>query len=124
MRKRIYEILHLSNKDDRIGHAYNGFLVVCIVISVIPLLFKKNYLIFNYTGKITLVVFLIDYFLRIITADLKLKKGLKSFLIYPFTFLAIADILSILPSMKIFTGYTLLHKNFKLLKLLKMVRIL
>ena len=43
------------------------------------------------------VVFILDYLARWVTADLKLGKGALSFVIYPFTPMAIIDLLSILP---------------------------
>ena len=54
--------------------------------------------------------------MRVITADLKKKKGVISFFIYPFTPMAIIDLLSILPSI------TILNNAFKLLKIFRLMR--
>jgi voltage-gated potassium channel len=67
--------------------------------------------------KITLTAFIIDYFLRWITADYFMGKGNKSFLLYPFTPMAIVDLLSILP------GLNLLNPSFKLFRLSRLIRI-
>ena len=52
------------------------------------------------------------------TYDIKSGLGKKAFLIYPFTPMAIIDLLAILPSI------TLLHDSFKFLRILRIVRIL
>ncbi len=43
-------------------------------------------------------VFIVDYIARWLTADFKLKKGAASFFIYPFTPMAIIDLVTILPT--------------------------
>ena len=50
------------------------------------------------------------------TADYKLKKGILSFFLYPFTFMAIIDLLCILPS------FNIIATGFKMLKLLRLLR--
>lgn len=63
-------------------------------------------------------MFIIDYVLRLFTADFKLQKKTVSFLVYPFTPLAVIDLISILPSI------TVLNNGFKLLKLFRLLRCL
>ena len=41
---------------------------------------------------VSTIIFIIDYLLRLLTADYKLEKGKLSFLLYPFTFLALGYI--------------------------------
>ena len=67
---------------------------------------------------VSTVIFIIDYILRLLTADYKLEKGKLSFLLYPFTFMALADLLCILPSL------FLLNNSLRLFKTLRMLRIL
>ena len=64
-------------------------MMLVVILIIIQLCFKTEYLAFQIIDKVALVVFIIDYFLRWLTADLKLKKGWVSFIIYPFTFMAI-----------------------------------
>ena len=66
--------------------------------------------------KATVVIFIVDYIIRLITADKQLNKGIASFVIYPFTPMAIIDLLSILPSI------TILASGFKLLRMLRLFR--
>jgi voltage-gated potassium channel len=53
-----------------------------------------------------------------VTADFKLGKGAHSFVCYPYSFWAIIDLLSILPSFRI------LDSNFKILRTMRMLKIL
>ena len=116
MRKRIYEIIEISNEEKPINAAYDGFMMFIITLSIIPLMFKKGHRFFPTISTIVTVVFIIDYWLRLLTADYKLKKGWASFFLYPFTPSAIIDFLSILPFL---SG---VHKTFKLLRLLRFLQ--
>lgn len=116
MRKRIFEIIEISKNNDIISAVYDIMMIIAILLSVIPLMFKENNMIFIVIDKLTLIIFTIDYILRFITADYKLRKGKWSFIIYPFSFMAIIDLLSILPSI------TILNSGFKLLKIFRMFR--
>lgn len=109
MRKRLFEIVEVSQENDKLSTAYDIFMMLVILISIIPLAFVSNYPFFDIIDKITVIIFIIDYILRLITADFKMKKGMKSFLYYLFTPLAIIDLISILPSMSLInSGWRLL----------------
>ena len=115
MRKKLYQIIEPAN-DNVLSKIYDFFMMTVIVISIIPLAFKETNIIFDIIEYITVSIFIIDYFLRLITADLMLNKSVLSFFIYPITPLAIIDLLSILPSL------TILNSSFKLLKLFRLLR--
>ena len=117
MRKRIYEIIEKSDDNDKASVVYDIFMLVVIVASLVPLFFKKENLIFFIIDKVSVVIFIIDYLLRWITADFKYEnKKATSFIKYPFSFMAIIDMLSILPSL------TIINKGFKALRALRMIR--
>lgn len=116
MRKKTYELIEKAEYRNKQSNIYDYFMLLTIVISLIPLFFKQDNYVFRVIDKVTVTIFIIDYMLRLITADYKLKKGWKSFLIYPFTFMAIIDLLSILPSLSI------ISKGFKALRALRMIR--
>ena len=66
---------------------------------------------------ICLAVFIIDYFLRWITADIRYeKKSITSFLRYPFNKFAIIDLIAILPYV------TIMNNGFKVLKVFRIAR--
>lgn len=123
MRTRIYEIIEVSTDKDKASSAYDFFMMFTIIVSIIPLCTHSENIIFNIIDKITVIVFILDYILRVVTADIKLKRGALSFLLYPFTVMAIIDLLSILPSLTVLAkGYRLL-KIFRLLRTFKVFRI-
>lgn len=93
-------------------------MLVTIIISIIPLAFKENNTVFQWIDYVTVAIFILDYFLRLITADYKLNKSIASFFIYPITPMAVIDLLSILPTL------TVLNNGFKLLKLFRLLRTL
>lgn len=116
-RKRIYEIIEKSEGHDTLSAIYDYSMIVVIIISLIPLAFKEDTPLFYVTDKVTVVIFIIDYFLRWMTADYKYsKKSISSFAKYPFSMMAIVDLVSILPSL------TIVNSGFKLLRVLRMIR--
>ena len=117
MRKRIFEIIELSHDNDTFSKIYDVFMMVIILLSIIPLAFKEQPSIFIYIENITVIIFIIDYILRLITADFRYSGNkIISFIRYPFSVLAIIDLISILPSL------TLLNNGFRLLKIFRLFR--
>lgn len=86
--------------------------------------YKTAYQSFAIIDQITVSVFVIDYILRLITADLKLKKNALSFALYPITPMAIIDLVSILPSFIVINQGLKLLKIFRLLRAFKVFRTL
>ena len=117
MRSKIYEIIEPA-KDNLLSKIYDFFMMAVIIISLIPLAFKDTNLIFNAFEYATVTIFILDYLLRLFTADFKIQKSTVSFFIYPITPMAIIDLISILPSI------TLLNSSLKLLKLFRLLRAL
>lgn len=115
--KKIYKALFDYN-ETRLNTIYNMFMMLVIIISVIPLAFKQNNLAFEIIDKVTVSIFVIDYILRWITAKEKYQKGFLSYIKYPFSFMAIIDLLSILPS------FTFIASGFRLFKLFRLIRTL
>lgn len=117
-RKKIFEIIEKDDGSNIWSKVYDVFIFVVILLSVVPLMFWKEYPIFKWIEVFTTTIFIIDYILRWVTADYKLGEGARSFIRYPFSFWAIIDLLSILPS------FNILGANFKMLRLLRMMKIL
>ena len=118
MRKKLYSIIEPINDGNRLSNIYDFIMMATIVISVFPLAFKETNSIFQWIDYITVGIFILDYFLRLITADYKLNRSVLSFFIYPITPMAIIDLVSILPSV------TILNSGFRLLKLFRLLRTL
>ena len=115
MRKKLYSIIE-PEKSNKLSNIYDFIMMATIVISIIPLAFKETNTVFQWIYHISVGIFIIDYLLRIVTADLKLNKSVASFFIYPITPMAIIDLISILPSL------TLLNNGFRLFKLFRLLR--
>ena len=118
MRKRLYSIIEPTDNGEKFSSIYDFIMMMTIIISIIPLAFKETNIIFQWIDYITVSIFIIDYLLRLITADYKIKKSVASFFVYPITPMAIVDLVSILPSISI------LNSGFRLLKLFRVLRTL
>lgn len=119
MRKRIFEIIEVAKENDKISHIYDLGMIVVIFLSLVPLVFKEETTLLFIIDKVTVTIFIIDYVLRWITADYKYeKKKLSSFIRYPFSIMAIIDLLSILPSL------TLVNRAVKAVRVLRLIRAL
>ena len=117
-RKTLFQIIEPHQKENAIEKAYDVFMFLTIIVSLIPLTTKSHTGIFMWLDFVSTVIFIIDYILRLLTADYKLEKGKLSFFLYPFTFMGLADLLCILPSL------FLLNNSLRLFKILRMLRIL
>lgn len=122
MRRRIFEIIEHDTEGRFLSKLYDLLMLAVIIISLVPLAFREKCALFVWFETISVVIFIIDYILRWITADYKLKKDKKwkSFLLYPFTIFAIIDLLSILPSVGLFKPS---FKLFRITRLIKIIRI-
>ena len=123
-RKRIYEIIEAANGEDEPSRMYDIFMIICIFLSLLPMMQKSTDGFYYTTDKVTAFIFIIDYILRLITADYKLGKGKSSFVIYPFTFMAIVDLVSILPSISILPMFFKAFRSLRLLRALRVVRVI
>jgi voltage-gated potassium channel len=120
MRKRIYQIVEQGEHGDNVSITYDVLMLIAIVASIVPLMFVQEHPVFHYIEIVTVSFFILDYLLRWITADLRLGKGILSFIIYPFTFWGIIDLLSILPGLSVLAdGF----KIFRVTRLLKVMRL-
>lgn len=118
MRQTIYEIIDSKDNDSTVGKCYNDFMILTISFSLLPLTVKTDSEWKYNIDNITSLLFLIDYLLRFCTADFHLNKGKLSFLYYPFTPLAIIDLLCLSPSVLLW------NNSLKLLKIIRFTRML
>lgn len=113
----LYSIVQTDKKPTLLNKIYSAFILVMIFLSIVPLCFKVTSVYSEYFDcieRVTVVVFLFDYILRWVTADIKYKRfGKKAFWIYPFRFHAIIDLLAILPG---------IIEMCQILKLLRIIR--
>lgn len=117
-RKTLFQIIEPHQKENAIEKAYDVLMFLTIILSLLPLTTKSHTGIFMWLDFVSTIIFIVDYVLRLVTADYKLEKGKLSFFLYPFTFLALADLLCLLPSL------FLLNNSLRLFKILRILRIL
>lgn len=123
MRKRLFEIIEVSKENDKVSTAYDILMMITIGLSIVPLAFKESNTVFHCIDIVSVSLFILDYFFRLITADYKLEnKGLKAFFLYPFTPWAIIDLLSILPAISFFDNSLKLLRLFRIFRVFKAFR--
>ena len=121
IRREIYRLIEPRNKETYSSRIYDVVMLIAIVIGILPLMFRTQYKIFWYFDLISGICFIVDYILRWCTADYKLNRSkVAAFVVYPFTSMAIIDLLSILPVFNLL-GPT--FKVFRVSRLLKILRI-
>lgn len=117
VRKKLFNIIEPSGREHVLSSVYDYFTMLVIVVSLVPLAFKQTNQAFEIIDWVCVGIFIVDYLLRWITADYKFgKRSVVSFLRYPFSFMALIDLISILPSV------TALNQGFKLLRLFRLLR--
>lgn len=119
MRKHIYEIIEKAEGNDVVSKIYDIFMIMIIMLSLVPITSKSPSELLISIDYVCAVLFIIDYILRWITSDLKIKKK-NSFLKYPVTPFAIIDLLAILPT---FTALSPAFRVFKVLRIFRALRV-
>lgn len=119
-RERIYKIIEPFEGNDLTSKLYDGFIVFMVVLSLIPLVFKNEPAVYAVLDPIIGGVFLVDYALRLVTADFKFGDpgNARCFVRYPFTFMAVIDLLSILPML------TYVNNSLRVLRMFRIARAL
>ena len=104
-KKRVFEIIQASSEHDLASKIFDICLIV-LVLTNICLVIADTFNLpdevrtgSNYIEVVSVIIFTIEYFLRIWTADLLYPKNnwFVAKIKYVFSFLAIMDLLAILP---------------------------
>ncbi len=122
-RRRLFRVIRPPYRDERMD-AYDILMLAATLVSVVPLLFRRENPAFLLIDRVTVFLFIIDYILRWVTADYMLHtKGWKPFVIYPFRPMAVIDLLSILPTISSLSGSLRLFRIVRLFRVLRMMRL-
>ena len=122
-RKKVFLFIEPSKYTGYVT-PYNLFMTIIIFVSVLPIMVKYDNRYMAQIDFISTVIFVIDYLLRWITADIKFNEpGAKSFLRYPFQRMAVIDLISILPGFFYINGFHL-HRIFRILRTFRFLRII
>ena len=117
LQQKLFDLTNTDGKHSLAGHVYDYYMLVMILASIVPLMFAGTYPGFSLIENVTLAAFVVDYILRWYSSPVLMRRGWKSYLLYPFTPMAIVDLLSILP------GLRLLNPSLKLLRLTRLLKI-
>lgn len=125
MRTRIYEIVSRPKRGDNASCLYDLFIVFVSILSIVPVVFHANSIGENAQHALEIIdivavyILCFDYLLNWMTFDIARGKRGKwtEFLKYPFTFTAIINLLSILPTLN------LLPSGFLFLRALRIIRL-
>lgn len=117
-RLKIFNTISKGANGNIYSTIYDYLMVLIIIASLTPLMLTKPQAWTNIVEYTTVLFFIIDYIARWATADYLLGKGKWSFMLYPFTFMAIVDMLSILPC------FTIMFDVFKVTRIIRLFRIL
>ncbi len=121
IRHKIFRIIEpAQSPSDIVSYIYDLLMLAAIFMGIAPLMFKEQTPFLRLIDDLSLSWFVVDYVLRWLTADMHGRhKGIRAFILYPFTINAILDLLSILPSLT-----TVLNKSLKLLRLTRLLKII
>ncbi|MCR5508893.1 MAG: ion transporter [Lachnospiraceae bacterium] len=106
LRKRIFKIIEIGNKDDVPSALFDGFIVIVILLNLIVTLAQTFEQLKPYHGTldlielITIMIFTVEYLLRIWTADMlypEEKDPLTSRLKFIFSLFGLIDLFTIIP---------------------------
>lgn len=126
MRKRIFKIIQIGSREDFISRAFDYFIVTAIILNIISLFLETFeplstiFPVLKIIEVVTLLIFCVEYILRIITADYlypEVSRG-KAVVKFIFSFDGIVDLLTIVP-FYFFSGFIM----FRMLRVVRIFRL-
>lgn len=105
IKKRIFDIIQIGNKSDAVSRFFDIFIAVVIISNIIVMFLETFselqafFEIFYWIEIVTVTVFIVEYILRIWTADLLYpeKSKIKAIFRFIISYDGIIDLLTILP---------------------------
>lgn len=127
LKSRVYNLIRDDDENDLLSNIFDGVIITLIIINVILVIAQTFSLpatvetVFYYIELVSVIIFSIEYFLRVWTSDMirPEMRPFKARLIYVFSFMAIIDILSILPFYLPF----LIPIDLRVLRILRVLRL-
>ena len=127
IKQRVFDIIQVAKPNDIISRVFDISLLsliilnVCLVIADTFTLPENIKIIFNIIEKVSVIIFTIEYVLRVWTADLLYPE--KNYFVakikYIFSFLALIDLLAILP---FYIPY-IIPIDLRVLRMLRIIRL-
>lgn len=124
---RIYNLIRDDDENDLASNIFDTIIIVLIIVNVILVIAQTFELsavvqsVFYYIELISVIIFTIEYILRVWTSDFirPEMRPVKARLRYVFSFMAIIDLLSILPFYLPF----LIPIDLRVLRILRVLRL-
>ena len=131
MKRRIFEIISRAEDGDRASRVFDISIMVLIALSVIAIVLQSYQTlavryasVFSTFETVTVAVFTLEYLLRIWTADLLYPEARRPRLKYALSFMAIIDLLAILPFyLPFFAADLRFLRMVRLLRLFRLLRV-
>ena len=112
-KRRLYEIIEASRDHDKASSAYDFMILTAVLVGMVPMTMKTGNIHTKLIDLITVCIFIIDYLLRIYTADYKMGvKSYISYIAYALSPMAIIDLISIMPVLVFFIPQNTLTHNY------------
>lgn len=132
MKKRVFEIISRADDVDAASRIFDGFIMALIALSVLSIVLESfESLAQRYTVAFTMfeafsvLVFTVEYALRIWTADLLFPESRRPRLRYICSFMAIVDLVAILPFFLPFVSADMRFlRMFRFLRIARLLRVL
>lgn len=128
VKSRTFEIISRGSDGDRASKLFDGVIMSLIAVSIVSIILEsfdgfaaQYYGILHGLEVLCVIVFSIEYALRIWTADLLYPESKHPRLKYVFSFLAIVDLLAILPFYLPFVSADL--RFLRMMRLFRLVRL-
>ena len=130
-RIRIYTIIERGEKHDKKSVYFDYFIIILVLLSVVATIWESDSTViagvdckeyFNLFESFSIAIFTVEYLLRLWTAPLKYSElpTWKAYLKYIFSFIALIDLLAILPFYLPFLGV----EDLRLLRMMRLLRLL
>lgn len=131
IRKRVFEIISKAEDGDRASEIFDWTIMTLIAVSIVSIILEsfadinaRYHSVFRVLEIITVAVFTIEYLLRIWTADLLYPKAKHPRLKYIFSFMALIDLLAILPFyLPFFSADLRFLRMMRLFRLFRLLRV-
>ena len=131
LKQRTFEIINKAENGDRASTIFDWTIMILIALSIITIILDsfqsihdKFQTVFQVFEVVTVIVFTMEYILRIWTADLLYPDEKHPRLKYCFSFMAIIDLLAILPFyLPFFSADLRFLRMMRLFRLFRLLRV-
>ena len=131
IKKRVFEIISKAEEGDRVSAVFDWCIMGLIALSILSIVlesfesvYARWHSFFHVLEIVTVVVFTAEYILRIWTADLLYPESRHPRLRYFFSFMAIIDLLAIVPFyLPFFSADLRFLRMMRLFRLFRLLRV-